>query len=138
MACGNLSLYNLEYQLIITHERDSYHDALFHFDRFHDSSWITLITIEMTFYFSGTVLILLYEFIFYPLLRNHVPYMQNYQWKMAIGMFSQISKIIALMTIDLIAHHSYIEHNNATIQCIFMEQSGILNSNFNMRWMVLA
>ena len=61
MACGILSLYSLEYQLIITHEDDSYHDALFHFDRFHDSSWITLITIEMTFYFSGTVLILLYE-----------------------------------------------------------------------------
>ena len=138
MACGTLSLYNLEYQLIITHEDDSSHDALFHFDRFHDSSWITLITIEMTFYFSGTVLILLYEFIFYPLLRNHVPYMQNYQWKMAAGMFSQIAKIITLMTIDLTAHHSYIEHNNATIQCIFMEQSGILNSNFNMRWMILA
>ena len=137
MACGTLSLYNLEYQLIITLEDDSY-DRLFHFDRFHDSSWITLITVETTFYFSGTVLILLYEFIFYPLLRNYVPYMQNYQWKMAVGMFSQIAKIIVLMIIDLIARHSYIEHNNATIQCIFMEQSGILNSSFNMRWMVLA
>ena len=96
------------------------------------------------------------------------------------------------MIIDLTARHSYIQHNNATIQCIFRdrgvgrwfgkgglyrsigkgsmisvykiepsyvtirkhrgapapgapmvpmpmrEQSGILNSNFNMRWMVLA
>ena len=137
MACGVLSLYYLEFQLIITHEDDSY-DGLFHFDRFHDSSWITVIIIELTFYFSGTVLILLYEFIFYPLLRNHVPYMQSYRWKIAVGMFSQIAKVLALMTIDLIAHHSYIEHNNATIQCILMEQSGILNSNFNMQWMILA
>ena len=70
MAYGALSLYKLEYHLIVTHEDDSYHGALFHLDRFHDSSWITVITIELTFYFSGTVLILLYEFIFYPLLRN--------------------------------------------------------------------
>ena len=141
MACGTLSLYSLEYQLIITHEDviDSY-DALFHFDRFHDSSWITVIIIELTFYFSVTLLILLYEFIFYPLLRNRIPYMQNYQWKIAVGIFSQIAKVIVLMIIDLIAHHSYIEHNNinTTIQCIFMEQSGILNSNFNMQWMILV
>ena len=139
MACGALSLYSLKFQLIITHEDDSY-DALFHFDRFHDSSWITVIIIELTFYFSGTVLILLYEFIFYPLLRNYVPYMQNYQWKVAVGIVSQIARIIALMTIDLTAHHNYIKHNNinVTIQCIFMEQSGILNSNFNMQWMILV
>jgi hypothetical protein len=64
--------------------------------------------------------------------------MQNYQWKLAIGVLSQITKVIAFMAIDLTARHSYIEHNNATIQCIFIEQSGILNSSFNMQWMILV
>ena len=139
MACGALSLYRLEYQLIITHEDDS-HDThtLVHFDRFHDSSWITIVTKELTFYFSGTVIILLYEFIFYPLLRNHVPYLQDYHWKVAVGVFSLIAQVIAFIAIDLTARHSYIEHNNATIQCIFTEQSGILNSSFNMQWMIVT
>ena len=138
MASGMLSLNLLEYQLTITHEDDNYDTSLFHFDRFHDSSWIIQITTGLSFYFSGTILIILYEFIFYPLLRNHIPYMQNYQWKMAVGILSQIARIIALTTIDLIARHSYIKHNNATIQCIFMEQSGILSSSFNMQWMILV
>ena len=45
-----------------------------------------------------------------------------------------MAKVIA---IDITARHSYVEHNNATIQCIFTEQSGILNSSFNMKWMIL-
>jgi peptide/histidine transporter 3/4 len=137
MACGALSLNSLEYQLTIIYKNDS-HDTLFHFDRFHESNWVMRITIWLTFYFGGTLLILLYELIFYPLLRSHVPYMQNYQWKLAIGVLSQITKVIAFMAIDLTARHSYIEHNNATIQCIFIEQSGILNSSFNMQWMILV
>ena len=48
MTCGMFSLNILEYQLTSTHEHDSY-DALYHFDRFHDSSWITVTTIELTF-----------------------------------------------------------------------------------------
>ncbi len=126
VASGALSLNNVEHRLI-SH-------SIFHFHSFYESSWITT---ELTFYFSGIVQVLLYELIFYPLLRNHVPYMQSYQWKLSVGVISQIAKVIAFMAIDLTARHSYIEHNNATIQCIFTEQSGILNSSFNMKWMIL-
>ncbi len=48
-----------------------------------------------------------------------------------------MARIIVLIAIDLTAHHSYIKHNNSTIQCIFVAESGILGSNFNMKWMIL-
>ena len=134
VASGALSLNSLEYQLIINDQDD----ILFLFNRSHKSSWITFITVELTFYFSGAILVFLYEFIIYPLLRNHMTCMQSYQWKLTVGVLSQIAKVIAFMTIDLTARHSYVEHNNATIQCIFIEQSGILNSSFNMKWMILV
>ena len=49
-----------------------------------------------------------------------------------------MAKVVTFMAIDLTARHSYVKHNNATIQCIFTEQSGILNSSFNTKWMILA
>ncbi len=132
VASGALSLNNVEYQLALYDQGDSH--STFHFHSFYKSNWITT---ELTFYFSGIVLVLLYELIFYPFLRNHVPYMQSYQWKVSVGVISQIAKVIAFMAIDLTARHSYVQYNNTTIQCIFTEQSGILNSSFNMKWMIL-
>ncbi len=131
-AIGALSLNSVEYQLALCDRGDNH--STFHFHSFYKSSRITT---ELIFYFSGIVLLLLYELIFYPLLRNHVPYMQSYQWKVSVGVISQIAKVIAFMAIDLTARHSYVQHNNTTIQCIFTEQSGILNSSFNMKWMIL-
>ncbi len=54
-----------------------------------------------------------------------------------MGAISQMARIIVLIAIDLTAHHSYIKHNNSNIQCIFVAESGILDSNFNMKWMIL-
>ncbi len=107
VASGALSLSNVEYQLVLYDQGNSH--STFHFHSFYKSSWITT---ELIFYFSGIVLVLLYELIFYPLLWNHVPYMQSYQWKLSVGVISQITKVIAFMAIDLTARHSYIEHNS--------------------------
>ncbi len=74
VASGALSLNSVEYQLIVRDQGNSH--STFHFHGFYKSSWITN---ELTFNFSGIVLVLLYELIFYPLLRNHVPYMQSYE-----------------------------------------------------------
>ncbi len=54
-----------------------------------------------------------------------------------MGAISRMARIIVLIAIDLTARHSYIEHNNSTIQCIFVAESGILDSNFNTKWMIL-
>ncbi len=100
VASGALSLSNMEYQLAL-YDRGNSHST-FHFHSFNKSSWIT---IELIFYFSGIVLVFLYELIFYPFLRNHVPYMQSYQWKVSVGVISQIAKVIAFMAIDLTTRH---------------------------------
>ena len=54
-----------------------------------------------------------------------------------MGAIAQIVRIIALMAIDLTARLSYLEHNNATIQCIFTEESHTLSSNFDIKWLLL-
>ena len=118
------------YKLILNSDQE---DTSF-FHGLLKSSWITT---ENLAYFSGAVLVAFYEFIFYPLLQKSLSCIQNYQWKLFVGVISQMARVIALMAIDLIARHNYIKHKNSTVQCIFMEESGILSSNFNMKWMIL-
>ncbi len=89
----------------------------FYFHEFLKSSWIT---IEGPSYFSGAVLVAIYEFIFYPLLRRSLSCIQSYHWKMSVGVVSQITRVIALMVIYTTVCYNYNEHNNSTIQCIFV------------------
>ena len=118
-------------QHIVKHDRD---DKL-HFDGFYKCKWRPPVNLS---YFSGAVLVPLYEFIFYPLLQKHLSCVRSYRWKLSVGVISQIARIIALMAVGLIARHSYLEHSNATIQCIFAEDSRILlSSTFDNNWMIL-
>ena len=95
-------------------------------------------TLSITYYFSGALLAPIYEFVFYPLLQRQLPCIQSYQWKLYAGAVLQLARLTALMAIDLTARHSYIKHNNnTTLQCIFAEKSGILSSNFDIKWMIL-
>ena len=122
--------FNIVYEIVLkNHQEDTSH-----YHGFHKSSW--MINVDLA-YFSGAVLVALYEFIFYPLVRKFLSCIQSYQWKLSFGVVSQMARVMALMAIDLIARHNYIIHNNSTIQCIFMEEGGILSSNFNMKWMIL-
>ena len=95
-------------------------------------------TLAAAYGFGGAILVPLHEFVFYPLLHKQLPCIQSYHWKLSVGAVSQLSRIIALMAIDLIARQSYIKHNNATLQCIFAEKSGILSSDFDIKWVILS
>ena len=98
-------------------------------------TWITTVDIA---YFNGALLIVLHEFLFYPLLQKSLSCIQSYRWKLSVGVVSQIARVVALMAIDLTARHNYVTKcSNSTIQCIFAEKSGILSSNFNMKWIIL-
>ncbi len=68
----------------------------FYFHEFLKSSWIT---IEGPSYFSGAVLVAIYEFIFYPLLRRSLSCIQSFHRKVSVGVVSQITRVIALMAI---------------------------------------
>ncbi len=107
----------------------------FYFREFLKSSWIAT---KGPVYFGAAVLVAIYEFIFYPLLRRSLSCIQSYHWKLYVGVVSQMARVIALMVVDITARYNYNEHNNSTIQCIFVAESGmILSSNFNMKWMIL-
>ena len=132
MAIGLFSLYNLGNRLVYY-----YHKVTSHFEGFYRCRWRTIHTPITLAYFGGTMLIPLHEFVVYPLLQKCLSCVQSYHWKLSVGVISQIAKVIALMAIDVMAHHSYLEHNNVTIQCIYLEESGTLSSTFNMKWMIL-
>ena len=91
-----------------------------------------------TLFFSAAVLIPLYEFVFYPVLQKYFSWAKSY-WKFSLGVALQMARVITLMAFELTARHTYLEHHgsNATIQCIFLEDSGVLKSSFNVRWMAL-
>ena len=125
-ASGTFSLFHLENQL----------GDLDNFDGLHKCRWKETVTINLT-QFSGALLVPLFEFIFYPLLQKCLSCVRSYQWKLSVGIVSQAAKVIALMVIDVTARHNYLEHTNATIQCIFTEESGTLSSSFDIKWMIL-
>ena len=127
-SAGAIS-FHVGYKLILNDGNDVYY-----FDGFHKYRWKSPTDLA---FLSGAVLIPLYEFVFYPLLRKCLSCTQSYHWKVSIGAISQIARIIALMAIDLTARHNYLEHNNATIQCIFTEESYALSSNFDIKWLFL-
>ena len=88
-------------------------------------------------YFSGAVLLSFYEFVFYPLLQKTYKVITgNCLW---VHVVSQIARVIALMTtdLDLVTCHNYLEHNNGTFVCIFMEKSSIVRSAFDIKWIML-
>ncbi len=131
---GMFSLYNLGNQLILSNNQD----IISLYKWFHKPRWRVIYTpINLVCYFTGVIFVPLQEFVFYPLLWKHLPCVQNYTWKGFVGVTSQIANVITLIVIDLTAHHSYIEHNNTTIQCIFTEENGTLSSAFDMKWMIL-
>ena len=128
----SLSSLDIEYNFILKEHREK---KISYFLAFHRSSQITAIDLA---YFSGAVLIPLYEFTFYPLLQKHLPCIRSYRWKFYVGAISQITKVIVLMVIDITARHNYIINNNSTLQCIFMGESGLLRSYFSINWMILS
>ncbi len=129
VSSGILS-FNVGREIIFKHGRED----TSHYHGFHKSSWTAIVDLA---YFSGPVLVALYEFIFYPLLRKSLTCIQSYHWKLSVGLILQMARVIALIAIDLTARHNYIKHTNSTIQCVFIAESGILSSNFNMKWMIL-
>ena len=90
------------------------------------------------YYYCGIVLIPVHEFIIYPLLHRYFHWMKSY-YKFLFGVVLQIIRIVALMLIEFEARRLYIRHygSNVTMQCIFWEEDGALNSTVNSWWMAI-
>ena len=75
----------------------------FYFHEFLKSSWIT---IEGPSYFSGAVLVAIYEFIFYPLLRRSLSCIQSFHWKVPGTMCLLLFYFVPLCTSPKLASYN--------------------------------
>ncbi len=91
-----------------------------------------------TLFITATILIPLYEFVLYPLLHKYFSWVKSY-WKFSIGVVTQAARIITLMALEVTARNNYLAQNgqNSTLQCLFLEEKGVLSSSFDIKWMVL-
>ena len=89
-----------------------------------------------TLLITATILIPLYEFVLYPLLHKYFSWVKSY-WKFSIGVVTQAARIITLMAlaIEVTARNNYLVQNgrNSTLQCLFLEEKGVLSSNFDIK-----
>lgn len=92
----------------------------------------------MTF-FIATVMIPLYEFILFPVVRKHFSWVKSHH-KISLSALLQMARVITLMAFVLKSRHATLEHSgyNSTVlnQCFFMqEDQGALM--FDSKWMIL-
>ena len=91
-------------------------------------------------FFSGTLLIPLYEFVLYPLLYKRLYWVKSY-WKFLLGALLQMARIIVLMAFEVNFRYSYLQHHgdNATLLCVFKfdDIKGTLEPTFNILWTIL-
>ena len=88
-------------------------------------------------FYTATVIIPMYKFVLYPVLRKHFSWVKSHH-KFLLGVLLQIARAITFMVFALKAQYTYMEptNHNATTQteCLFQKNSGL---NFDGNWMVL-
>ena len=89
-------------------------------------------------YVIAIVLIPVYEFCAYPILRRHFSWVKS-QFKVLLGTLLQIARILVLMILTANARHTYLENkgHNLTLKCIFSENIGVLSDFSDSRWFML-
>ena len=93
---------------------------------------------KQIFIYVGAIAIPVYEFLFYPVFHRFLITVRS-QRKFVLGVILQMVTIIALLLIETVARHNYLENNtrNSTIQCVFYEAHHVLSTSFDHRWMAV-
>ncbi len=88
-----------------------------------------------------TLLIVLNEFIFYPLFQRCMCCTRiKSSWTVTVGIALQIVRVTSLIVLDIISRYNYLKHkneHNATIQCIFHEKHSLLSQTLSDRWLAI-
>ncbi len=88
-----------------------------------------------------TLLIVLNEFIFYPLFQRCMCCTRiKSSRKVTVGIAIQIVRVTTLIVLDIISRYIYLKHkneHNATIQCIFQEKHSLLSQTLSDRWLAI-
>ncbi len=91
-------------------------------------------------YLGITLLIVLNEFLLYPLCHHYISFTGiKSLWKIILGIVLQVLRVIALMVFDVISRRNFLDHSelNATIHCIFLEKHGLLSQSFSHEWLAV-
>ncbi len=100
----------------------------------------TKTSLTSSVYLGITLLIVLNEFLLYPLCHHCTSFtgIKSLR-KIILGIVLQVLRVIALMVFDVISRRNYLDHSkhNATIQCIFHEKQGLLSQTFSHEWLTI-
>lgn len=94
------------------------------------------------FYFiSGTIVILVYEFLVHPLFHRHLPNLISF-YKFALGAFLRIGKVLVLLVLVTYSRVSYLRHIRpsleASLPCLFHISDGVLGAYVDYRWTTIS
>ena len=85
------------------------------------------------------LLIVFHEFIIYPLFYRCICCGRiKSLWKISMRIMFQIMRVTTLIAFDVFSRHNYLKSEyNATIQCKFHENHGLLSQSLNYRWLAI-
>ena len=97
-------------------------------------------TINSFYVLSGTVLIPLYESVIHPIFHRLIPNVKI-PYKICMGALLHLSRQVLLLALVTYARHSFIDSEtfgNSTLQCLFHEPPGFLQTRLDNRWNILS
>ena len=89
---------------------------------------------------SVTVLVPLYELVIHPIFHRLIPNVKI-PYKACIGALLHLSRLVLLLTLVTYARHFFINSEtsgNSTLQCVFHEPPGSLETGLDNRWKFLS
>ena len=94
--------------------------------------------INHTTYYIVSVLIPVYEFFVYPILRRHFSWIKSH-FKILLGILLQMARILALMAFNFNVRHTYLDNygHNFTLKCAFSQEAGVLVHILSRKWLIL-
>ena len=84
----------------------------------------------------GLLSVPMYEFVLQPIFYTCIPTVKSH-WKMFLGLSLLLLKVLASMSIDLIAQQLYKQSKNNTMQCLFNDSVGIYKDVLDYRYFSL-
>ena len=93
-----------------------------------------------TYFIAALVLIPLNEFLLYPVLRRHLPYLNIYK-KFLLGSVLRLGKYLTLLALTIytrqVKNNEASSLGNVTLPCLFQATAGSLMNTIDSRWFIL-
>ena len=85
------------------------------------------------YFYSGVILLPLFELFIYPVFHRCLEVIES-SWKVICGPVLLLVEILALLVIETMARHNYLDNFNNTIPCM---GHGTLSAAIDFRWMAV-